>query len=734
MEWILLKYGYLLLFLGVAIEGEAFLLAGAFLAHLGYFKLIEVMALALAANFLADQFYYLIAQHRGRPWLEKRFGSNPRYQKFLGVMAKHGNWLLFFSRYCYGFRILIPAACGATGMSLLRFSLINLAAGLLWVVPTALLGYYFGASVAVLFENLHHYQAWTLGLGILALVAFFSLRFLQRVGVLREIKLSNLHALIPFLIGVIGFLNLLSALMPSTWPRMAPLEAWLPLEVVQQSRPLMLFSGLALLQVMAGLRRRKGVAWYVAVLALSVSILLHLGRNLDLHHSLVAGLLLLYLIYFRKRFYARSDPASLLWGLATLPVVVGLVLLYASIGFTHLYDRYLWPPDHTILAEAFRSGILILDPLVKPLTHGAQRFLASVQGAGWLARFYLLILLFRPVILRDRQEAPQAKINELYQRYSRHSLAPFALQTDKHHLLVAEEQALVAYATRGAVTVTCGDPLCPPELLSQSIQEFWNYCRKNGWTPCFYEVAEENLPHYHALGLRSIKIAEEAVVELPNFSLAGGKRANLRAMVNKVAKTGCKVWRYDRALSPNYRIDEQLEEISEEWLAEKKLSELGFTIGRFSLESLNELRVFVCGTEDKIDAFCSWIPYRQGTAVVLDLMRRRKVTPSGTMDYLIANSLLQLREEKLEIGSLANAPLANVDPPHGPLERGVALLFENMNKFYGYKNLFQFKNKFSPKWEGRYLIYPRGADIPKVTMALARVHSQGSIWKIFSRS
>jgi len=36
MEHLLLKYGYLLLFLGVADEGEAFLLAGAYLAQRGY--------------------------------------------------------------------------------------------------------------------------------------------------------------------------------------------------------------------------------------------------------------------------------------------------------------------------------------------------------------------------------------------------------------------------------------------------------------------------------------------------------------------------------------------------------------------------------------------------------------------------------------------------------------------------------------------------------------------------
>ena len=39
MESLLLKYGYALLFLGVAVEGEAVLLAAALLAQRGFFRL-----------------------------------------------------------------------------------------------------------------------------------------------------------------------------------------------------------------------------------------------------------------------------------------------------------------------------------------------------------------------------------------------------------------------------------------------------------------------------------------------------------------------------------------------------------------------------------------------------------------------------------------------------------------------------------------------------------------------
>ena len=193
---------------------------------------------------------------------------------------------------------------------------------------------------------------------------------------------------------------------------------------------------------------------------------------------------------------------------------------------------------------------------------------------------------------------------------------------------------------------------------------------------------------------------------------------------------GLVVRRYDRAAAPEPAIDEQLEEISDEWLAGKRLGEMGFSLGRFCLESLDAGFVFLCLDGERVVAFTSWRPFRGGKAALLDLMRKRKDAASGTMDLLVARSLEELRCLGLEEASLANAPLANVGEPRNGLEKGVALLFENMNAFYGYKNLFQFKKKFAPRWEGRYLVYPRGAELPRVAYALAGVHGAGGLWRL----
>ncbi|HSD65197.1 MAG TPA: phosphatidylglycerol lysyltransferase domain-containing protein [Vicinamibacteria bacterium] len=730
MESLLLEYGYALLFLGVAFEGEAVLLGAALLAHRGFLRLPVVVAVAVAANSAADQAYFQLARLRDRQWLEKRFGEHPRYRQLIDLVGRRGGLLLLASRFAYGLRIAIPAACGALGMGFATFTLLDLVAGILWAVPMAALGFLAGGALGPLLEGVRRYEVGIALLLVVVVAGFVGGRHVRRAIRWRELQWGDLHALVPFVVGLLGVLNLLSAIWPREPAVMREMEQWLPLEVTQRSRALMLLAGVALLQITRNLGRRKALAWWVAVVALSVSILSHVGRAFDLHHSLVAALLLSYLVAFRRRFTARSDPASLRQALLMAPMLAAAVWVFGVVGLADLGRQFAWDPGNTPAREAVRSGLLTLDPGVDPLTEHAARFLGALQIAGWAARFYLLVLVLRPVILRRRQEASPEAIARAVGEHGHRSLSAFAAQEDKHHLRVAEGRGLVAYAVRGHVAFAAGDPLCSDDDLGLAAREWLEHCRHNGWIPCVYEAADERLPAYRRLGLRSLKMAEEAIVDLGSFSLAGGKRAALRSMVHKVTRMGLAVRRYDRAQKAEPAVDGQLEEISEEWLAEKRLGEMGFSLSRFSLEALDRAFVFLCLEGDRVIAFTTWRPYRNGRAALLDLMRKRKDAPSGTMDLLVARALEELRAAGLEEASLANAPLANVGEPRGGLEKGVSLLFENLNAFYGYKNLFQFKKKFAPRWEGRHLVYPRGADLPRVAYALAGIHGAGGLRRL----
>jgi lysylphosphatidylglycerol synthetase-like protein (DUF2156 family)/membrane protein DedA with SNARE-associated domain len=685
VDLLLLKYGYLLLFAGVIVEGEAVVIAGSFLASRGYFNVGTVALVALAANTLSAQFYYTAARVRGRPWFEGRFPEKSVYRKIINWVAARENWLLLVSRFLFGFRIVIPAACGALGMPVARFTAINILAGILWVVPTAFAGYYFGEKVTTLIHGARQYSMTAgavVALFIIALVlAWRHIRGFR--SIFQNLEWSDLHNALPFVMGLMGALNILAAVLPSSEAMLRGVRSWLPLEVSQGSRTLMLFTGVALLQVTRNLARRKELAWWVAVIALSFSLLLHVTSGLDIQNSLVALILLSYLIYFRRRFYTRTDPASLRRGLMATPLLLLMVFFYGLTGFEATSNQFKWPSYATPITEAFRGGILILRPDVVPLTRYARLFLNSLQVAGWMARLYILVLILRPFITRDRLEAPKKDIARIFQHYGNQSVAPFAIQRDKHHLVVAHGRGLVAYAARGSIALACGDPIAPDAVFQKAVEDYILHCERHSLMPCVYFASEQRLPVYRALKLDAVALDEEAVVNLGALTLA-----------TPIAELGI-VQRYDRARETDPLIDEQLEEVTEDWLEVRHMREMGFTAGYFSLEELARGPVFVLGNRYHVLMFSVWLPYRNGTAVVLDILRQRRYAPSQIVRAFVAESLRLLKESGFEEASLTPA---TVD--RSQIE------------------------SFRPVWKPRYLIHPRGASVAKITRALAVIQKR----------
>jgi len=246
MEALLLRYSYALLFLGVAVEGEAFLAAASLLVHRGYFRLPLVIVVAVAGNTAADLLYYFAGRARGREWLERRYGGNPHYRRLVAGMERHGRWLLLGSRFAYGLRILIPAACGALGMSRRTFVPLVILAGVLWATPTALVAFYAGRAIESVLVDLRHYEVLMAAAVVLVPAAYVGARRLGRLVQRQDLRFGDLHALLPFAVGLMGMLNLISAIVPRPPETIAIVQRWLPLEVTQRSRPLMLFAGLAL--------------------------------------------------------------------------------------------------------------------------------------------------------------------------------------------------------------------------------------------------------------------------------------------------------------------------------------------------------------------------------------------------------------------------------------------------------------------------------------------------------
>jgi len=168
-----LRYGYVVIFAAAAVEGDATLLTATFLAHRGYFQLDAVIVVAGAATVAINQVYFWLARRHGQTHLEA-MRHQPVYGRVLGWVDRYDSLLVLGSRFVYGFRIAIPAACGASRMRPLRFALFDIAGAVAWSIVLGFAGFAIGHLLERLIGDLRAYEGWialALLLGVLALMA-----------------------------------------------------------------------------------------------------------------------------------------------------------------------------------------------------------------------------------------------------------------------------------------------------------------------------------------------------------------------------------------------------------------------------------------------------------------------------------------------------------------------------------------------------------------------------------
>jgi len=80
------------------------------------------------------------------------------------------------------------------------------------------------------------------------------------------------------------------------------------------------------------------------------------------------------------------------------------------------------------------------------------------------------------------------------------------------------------------------------------------------------------------------------------------------------------------------------------------------------------------------------------------------------MDFLMVRILQHLQAEGYQRFGLGMSPMAGMAERSGaPKWQHLArLLFEHGDRFYNFRGLRSFKDKFDPVWEPRFLAAPRG--------------------------
>jgi phosphatidylglycerol lysyltransferase len=286
----------------------------------------------------------------------------------------------------------------------------------------------------------------------------------------------------------------------------------------------------------------------------------------------------------------------------------------------------------------------------------------------------------------------------------------------------------VAYRVVGSIALTTADPIgAPTRPAAQVVAGFTAFCREHGWTPAFYSVTEHTRDACAELGWYAVQVAEETVLALPGLAFTGKKWQDVRTALNKAAKAGITTEWIAFSHAP-LAITDQIRAISEEWVADKGLPEMGFTLGGLAELADYDVRCLIAVDTDRtVHGIISWLPvHRDGTVTgwTLDFMRRRDGGFHGVTEYLIASAALTFQAESAAFLSLSGAPLARLDRGDQPdtVQRLLDVLGHALEPIYGFRSLLAFKAKFQPEYRPLYLAYPDPAALPSIALAITRAY------------
>jgi phosphatidylglycerol lysyltransferase len=544
-----------------------------------------------------------------------------------------------------------------------------------------------------------------------------------------EAARGQARRLLPWLVtlGVAGsgLLNLYSVIGDGLPERTRALEEIFPLGFQHFSRSLTLLIGFALVVSSISIRRRKRRAFRLVAVLCVLSVIFHLTKGIDYEEASVSLLLLGVLLMSRKQFNVGSGPPDL--GRAVLRAAVGaaLVFCYGAAGFRLLEEKEFGFNFH--LADAVRRTFLVVslfgDPRLTPQTPYAFWFARSVYLLTFTSVVYAGLAFFRPVVYHLRR-LPQERTHaaHILEEHGRSSLDFFKLWPDKSYYFDEGRSCFIAYRVGHGYALALADPVGPEERVEQTARGFLEFCRSRGWGVAFHQVLPDFLPVYERLGLRRLKIGDEATVDLTSFCLEGGRRKKLRVVVRRFEEKGFRVVEYGPPVSDV--ILRQLKEVSDSWLSLPGRRERGFSLGLFDEDYVRTTPVLtLLDAAGRAVAFVNRVKsYAPGEATI-DLMRHRADAPNGAMDYLLTKLFLECRAKGFRRFSLGMAPLDGFREGERPApeERAVHFFLQRMGFLFSYSGLRRYKAKFADGWEPRYLIYQNLLSLPQVALALTKV-------------
>jgi lysylphosphatidylglycerol synthetase-like protein (DUF2156 family) len=533
-------------------------------------------------------------------------------------------------------------------------------------------------------------------------------------------------------IAVAGVIDILTAVTPPLRGRLHLVLELLPFVASQTAGALVALVGIGLLALARGVRRGQRRAFVIAAWALAISLVLHIARGGDVEESLFALFVLGFLVMHRQEFPAASDRPSLRSALVALVGgVVGITVITTAL--VELVLRFDFDRPRLSL---WRAGQAVLERLVGlrgvRLPDRLDDFLfPSLLAIGVSLAVVAMILATRPLVDRRRSagRAAEARARDIVRRHGQGTLDYFALRSDKQWFF--HRDSLVAYGIYSGICLVSPDPIGPVAEQEQVWAAFRRFSDDRGWVVTVMGASEHWLPIYRATGMHDVYIGDEAVVDVQEFSLAGGHMKGLRQAYNRIAKYGYSVSFHD----PSH-LDPQTAAKLAGLMSQSRRGEFerGFSmvLGRiFDPRDENLILCMVTGPDGDPAAMCQFVPAHGIGGYSLDLMRRdRGEHPNGLIDFALVSTIEHLRNLGCQGVSLNFAALRSVLEgvgDDGPTQRVERWALKKMSSFLQIETLWRFNAKYGPEWLPRYVVYDAAEHLVPVLLAILRAESLSEV-------
>lgn len=439
------------------------------------------------------------------------------------------------------------------------------------------------------------------------------------------------------------------------------------------------------------------------------------------------------LIVVRRRFPVRATRQAARTFAATVLIAFfacGAVFVASETLLRQSFD--VTPTLTDIVVESWRRFVppAFLQGIGQPPfpRHGAALWIYQWVGVVfWAIVVLALVRLYRSV---RRPEDADARLYRDLLRRGGGTLSFLGTWRGTSYWYSADRACAVAYRLVGDVALAVGDPLAPSGEHERAIRGFVDFCGESGWTAAFYSIHDDALPVFDDMGWKYLSVGEETVLAASEVTLEGKQWQKVRQPVTRAEREGMTaVWTRWADLSAAER--SQIREIDEQWVADKALPEMGFTLG--TLEEITDPEVALLLAVDdagRIQVVTSWMPSWRGgvrSGWTLDFMRRRADGPNGLMEFAIARAAQQAAADGVAELSLSGAPMA-VKPDVAAsgdttiLSGVLGWLAQTLEPAYGFDSLFRFKRKFHPRYRTIWLAYGDAVDLPRIGTAIGRAY------------